>query len=62
MNNYRYIVTHDLKEVARFLCDLQEENKGCNCCPVQPECSPGMNGWINFLRSEHGGEYGKSSN
>ena len=55
MNNYKWIVTHDLKEVAHFLCDLTDREKGCESCPVQASCEPGYNGWIDFLRSEYEG-------
>lgn len=55
MNNYKWIVTHDLKEVAHFLCELQDKKMSCQGCPVADRCETGLNGWITFLRSEHGG-------
>ena len=57
MNNFKYLVLHDLKEAAHFLCQVQERNKGCDSCPVQDRCEPGYNGWVDFLRSEHEGSF-----
>lgn len=53
MNNFKYIILHDLKEAAHMLCDMSERESGCDKCPVRKRCEGGINGWIDYFREEH---------
>ena len=57
MNNYRYIVTHSLTEVADFLCKMidnmdrdEDSINNCEICPARDDCHKGHNGFMDFLR------------
>ena len=55
MNNFKWIKEEsNLKSLGYYLCDLYDgKNADCDKCPVTELCSPGNNGYVEWLRTEH---------
>lgn len=52
MNNFEKIKEMGLSELGHKLCELQDQNKDCESCPMESRCDLGKNGWIIWLAEE----------
>lgn len=53
MNNYEWIKSQSLTDLAHELCYLMELKDGCDGCPVKDRCHFMNNGFRDWLEAEH---------
>lgn len=54
MNNYEWLKSQSLIDLAHELCYLMETKDGCDGCPVKDRCHFMCNGFRDWLEDKHG--------